>query len=82
MSDAFNRLEELRSLYEIALASITASDPEKCAPLIARAESIAKQIEELTPTAKAGDPIDEIAARRAARGGATSRLGQAAGGKG
>ncbi len=28
---------------------------------------------------KAGDPVDEIAARRAARGGATSRLGQAAG---
>lgn len=26
---------------------------------------------------KAGDPVDEIAARRAARGGATSRLGQA-----
>jgi hypothetical protein len=28
---------------------------------------------------KAGDPVDEIAARRAARGGATSRLGQAPG---
>ena len=75
MTDAFDRLAELRELYEIARRSIDAADPEKRAPLIARAESIAKQIAELAPTEQAGDSIDEIAARRAARGGATSRLG-------
>ena len=82
MTDAFDRLEELRSLYAITRDSIARADPEKRAPLIARAESIAKQIDELAPTENAGDPIDEIAARRAARGGATARLGQATGRKG
>lgn len=80
MTESFDRLAELRRLYEIALASIGDADPDKRAPLIARAESIAKQIDDLTPSEKAGDPIDEIAARRAARGGATSRLGHSAGG--
>lgn len=82
MADAFDRLSELRSLYEITRASIDAADPEKRAPLIARAESIAKQIDDLAPSGKAGDPIDEIAARRAARGGATSRLGHSSGSQG
>ena len=78
MADDFDRLAELRSLYDIARQSIVEADAEKRAPLIARAESLAKQIESLTPSAKAGDPVDEIEARRAARGGATSRLGHAA----
>jgi hypothetical protein len=73
VSDAFDRLTELRALYEIARTSIDAADPEKRAPLIARAESLAQQIESLTPTEKTGDPVDEIAARRSARGGATAR---------
>lgn len=73
MADPFDRATELRELYAIARESITAADPEKRAPLIARAESIALQIEALTPTEKAGDPVDEIAARRSARGGATAR---------
>ena len=73
MADPFDRLAELRELYEIARDSIALADPEKRAPLIARAESLALQIETLTPTEKAGDPLDEIAARRTARGGATAR---------
>lgn len=79
MADTFDRLAELRSLYVVTRESITAADPDKRAPLIARAESLAKQIEALVPNEKAGDSIDEIAARRAARGGATSRLGHAEG---
>lgn len=82
MADAFDRLSELSTLYAITRESISAADPDKRAPLIARAESIAKQIEDLAPTEKTGDPIDEIAARRSARGGATSRLGHAEGNKG
>jgi hypothetical protein len=73
MADAFDRLAELRELYEIVRDSIAAADPEKRAPLVARAESLALQIEALTPTEKAGDPLDEITARRTARGGATAR---------
>ena len=78
MAAAFDRLAELRSLYAVTRDSIDVADPEKRAPLIARAESIAKQIADLAPPEKAGDPIDEIAARRVARGGATSRLGHSA----
>lgn len=73
MTDTFDRLAELRELYDIARESIVAADPEKRAPLIARAESLAQQIEALSPSGKAGDPLDEIAQRRAARGGATAR---------
>ena len=46
------------------------------AAFYARLESVLKLIDTATPEEeKAGDPIDEIAARRTARGGATSRLG-------
>lgn len=74
-----SRLEDLERLREVLWESISSADPDKRAPLAARLESVVKQIEELTPAEKAGDPIDEIAARRASRGGATSRLGEAAG---
>ena len=77
-----SRLDELEKLREVLWVSITAADPDKRAPLAARLESVLKQIEDLTPSEKVGDPIDEIAARRSARGGATSRLGRTAGSKG
>ena len=49
------------------------------AAFYARLESVLKLINAAAPadTEKGGDPIDEIAARRTARGGATARLGQA-----
>lgn len=79
----FDRAAVLNDLLEVARVSISEADPDKRAPLIARAESIAKQLEELATTQKrTGDPLDEIAARRSARGGATSRLGEAARGPG
>lgn len=72
--DTFDRVKELRELYQIARDSLSAADPDKRAPLIARAESIALQIASLTPTtAKAGDSIDEIAQRRAARGAGSAK---------
>lgn len=82
MPEAFDRLAELRELYAIARQSIEASDAEKRAPLIAAAERLAAQIAELAPTEKAGDPVDEIAKRRSARGGATARPRRAATDKG
>lgn len=76
------RLEDLRAMRELLWESVKQADPDKRAPLFARLESVIEQIEKLSPSAKAGDPLDEIAARRAARGGATSRLGQADGSSG
>lgn len=73
------RLDDLERLRDVLWDSIYAADPEKRAPLATRLESVIQQIESLTPSAKVGDPIDEVAARRAARGGATSRLGDTAG---
>jgi hypothetical protein len=76
------RLEDLNAMRELLWESVKQADPDKRAPLFARLESVIEQIEKLSPSAKAGDPLDEIAARRSARGGATSRLGQADGSSG
>jgi len=73
------RLEELDRLRGMLWLSILEAPSDKRAPLAARLESVLTQIEALTPAVKTGDSIDEIAARRAARGGATSRLGHTAG---
>lgn len=76
------RLEDLNDMRDLIWESVKQADPDKRAPLFARLESVIEQIEKLSPSAKAGDPLDEIAARRSARGGATSRLGQADGSSG
>jgi hypothetical protein len=75
-----DRLAKLRHLEAVTLASIEAADPEKRAPLIGQMRAILGEIEKLASASEgAGDPVDEIAARRTARGGATARLGQAQG---
>lgn len=66
------RLEDLERLRELLWTSIEVADPEKRAPLAARLESVVEQIERLTPSEKAGDPVDEIAKRRASRGAGTA----------
>ena len=73
-----DRQADLERLLGVLWDSIDVVDAEKRAPLAARIESVLEQITVLESTKpKGGDPIDEIAARRTARGGATSRLGQA-----
>lgn len=67
------RLEDLTTLRDLLWDSIRLADPEKRAPLAARLESVIEQIETLTPSAKAGDPVDEIAKRRAARGAGSAK---------
>lgn len=80
MSD---RLSKLLQLEAVTLESINAAPSDKRASLIAQMRGILAEIESLQKASeKAGDPLDEIAARRAARGGATARLGRASGGKG
>lgn len=67
------RIEDLREMRELLWTSVKQADPEKRAPLFARLESVIEQIDRLTPKAKAGNPIDEIAKRRAARGAGSAK---------
>lgn len=62
------RLDDLNAMRELLWTSLGEADPDKRAPLFARLESVIEQIEKLSPIAKVGDPVDEIANRRAARG--------------
>lgn len=72
-----SRIEDLKRARDLMWESIEAADPDKRAPLMNQWRALELTIASLSAkTDKAGDPIDEIAARRAARGGATSRLGE------
>lgn len=75
MSDRSSALEALR---DVLWASIQSADPEKRAPLAAQYRATLGELADLSKDdGKAGDPLDEIAARRAARGGATAGKGRA-----
>lgn len=74
-----SRLEDLQRMRELLWESVEAADPEKRAPLVARLESVVQQIEQLSPQEKAGDPVDEIAKRRAARGAGSATSKRRAG---
>ena len=78
-----SRLDDLTAARDVMWASIQEAPADKRAPLMAQWRALEVTISELASEAgKAGDPIDEIAARRAARGGSTARPGRAAGGPG
>lgn len=66
------RLDDLKDMRELLWESVKQADPDKRAPLFARLESVIEQIDALSPNEKAGDPVDEIAKRRAARGAGAS----------
>ena len=75
-----DRLKKLQALEAVALESIGTAPADKRASLIAQYRALLAEIESLQAASeKAGDPLDEIAARRTARGGATARLGRAQG---
>lgn len=72
------RIDDLKSARDLMWASIRESDAEKRAPLMNQWRALEATIAELeSKTEKTGDPVDEIAARRSARGGATARPGRA-----
>ncbi len=76
MSD---RRADLEALRDVLWESVNAADPEKRAPLAAQYRATLSELAELeTEAGKAGDPLDELTARRAARGVATSRKGRSA----
>lgn len=75
------RIDDLEKARDLMWDSIRAADADKRAPLMNQWRALEATIAELAGKAKkAGDPLDEIAARRAARGGSTARTGRAAGG--
>lgn len=75
------RIDDLKSKLGFIWESALAADPDKRAPLMNQWRVLEATIAELeSKSEKAGDPVDEISARRAARGGATARVGRAPGG--
>jgi len=74
-----DRKASLEALGEVLWASIQAADPEKRAPLAAQYRATLSELADLDGK-KGGkvDPLDEIAARRAARGGAAAGKGRPA----
>jgi len=78
-----SRVDDLREKRDFMWVSIQEADADKRAPLMNQWRALEASIAELESKAeKAGDPLDEIAARRAARGGATARPGRAKGSPG
>lgn len=72
------RLDDLKEARDVMWDSLTEADPDKRAPLMNQWRALEATIAELqSMSERAGDPIDEISARRAARGGSTARPGRA-----
>lgn len=64
-----DRLAKLKLLEAVTFDSINEAPADKRAPLVGQMRGILAEIAELEAnTLKAGDPVDEIAARRSARG--------------
>ena len=78
-----SRLDDLRLKRDFMWESLQEADADKRAPLMNQWRALDATIAELeSKSQKAGDPVDEIAARRAARGGSTARAGRAQRGQG
>lgn len=74
-----DRKAELEALRELLWLSLQQADPDKRSALAAQYRGTLAELAELDRDAgKAGDPLDELTARRAARGVATSRKGRSA----
>lgn len=77
------RIDDLREKRDYMWTSIQEVDADKRAPLMNQWRALESLVAELeSKSEKAGDPVDEISARRAARGGATARVGRASRGEG
>lgn len=78
-----DRLADLLAAKALMWESVEAAPVDKRGPLMAQWRALESDVAALeAELGKAGDPIDEIAARRAARGGATARARRAEGGSG
>lgn len=71
------RIDDLKRARDVMWDSVSEADPDKRAPLMNQWRALEATIASLeSETGKAADPLDEISARRAARGGATARPGR------
>lgn len=61
------RLDDLQVLREQLIGWMSEAPVDRVAALVAQYRATLAEIAELTPKEKAGDGIDEIAARRSAR---------------
>lgn len=61
------RVDDLRHLREVLMESIAEAAADKRAPLVGQLRAVLSEIDGIDDDAKAGDPVDEIAKRRAAR---------------
>lgn len=74
-----DRLSQLEALRDLLWESLSQADPDKRASLAAQYRTTLAELDVLAKDAgKAGDPLDEIAARRSARGVPTARKGRSA----
>ena len=72
------RIDDLKAARDLMWASMSEADPDKRAPLMNQWRALELAVSELSnEAAKTGDPIDELTARRSARGGSTARPGRA-----
>lgn len=74
-----DRLRTLRDLRDMLAVQIDGCDSNRdFVALSGRFQSVLAEISDLAKNSeKAGDPVDEIAARRTARGSSTARAGRA-----
>lgn len=71
------RIDDLKAARDVMWTSLTEADPDKRAPLMNQWRALEATIAGLeSETGKVADPLDEISARRTARGGATARPGR------
>jgi hypothetical protein len=73
------RLDGLKGVRDVLATSLLEAEPDKRAALAARLTDVLEQIDRLSPMAKVGDPVDEIAERRTARGAGTAKSRREAG---
>ena len=74
-----DRAESLERLRDVLWESIEKADPEKRAPLAAQYRATLSELADVSKdSGKASDPLDEIAARRSARGVAAAGQGRPA----
>lgn len=75
-----SRIDELKAARDLMWSSIAEAPAPARAPLMNQWRALESSIAELeSESKKTGDPVDEIAARRSARGGSTARPGRAEG---
>lgn len=77
------RLEDLQAAADLMWDSLIESPADKRAPLMAQWRALTADVAAMSNDSKVGDPVDEIAQRRAARGaGPTASAGRSRASKG